>query len=137
MVGRGGFTLTARERENLRKYLTTGGFIVASPGCSNAEWDRAFRNELAVVFPDVKLTRIPMTHPIFSMVFKVPRLTLMHGGSTTLVEGLEINGRIVLVYSREGLNDARHAKGCCCCGGDQINEGEQVNVNLFTYALLY
>ena len=135
--GEGGFTLTAPERENLRKYLTTGGFIVASPGCSNADWNRSFRNELAVVFPDVKLTRIPMTHPIFSMVFKVPRLTLMHGGSTTLVEGLEIDGRLVLVYSREGLNDARHAKGCCCCGGDQINEGEQVNVNLLTYALLY
>ena len=135
--GEGGFTLNARERENLRRYLTTGGFIVASPGCSNADWDRAFRNELAVVFPDVKLTRIPMTHPIFSMVFKIPRLTLMHGGSTTLVEGLEIDGRIVLVYSREGLNDASHAKGCCCCGGDQINEGEQVNVNLLTYALLY
>ena len=54
---------------------------------------------------------------------------------TTL--SLTINGRVVLVYSREGLNDARNAKGCCCCGGDQINEGEQVNVNLITYALLF
>ena len=135
--GEGGFTLTARERENLRKYLTCGGFIVASPGCSNAGWDAAFRNELKIVFPDVPLKRIPMTHQIFSTVYKIPRLSLMHGGTTTLVEGLEINGRLVLVYSREGLNDARNAKGCCCCGGDQINEGELVNVNLFTYALLY
>ena len=100
-------------------------------------WDAAFRNELKIVFPDVPLKRIPMTHQIFSTVYKIPRLSLMHGGTTTLVEGLEINGRLVLVYSREGLNDARNAKGCCCCGGDQINEGELVNVNLFTYALLY
>ena len=135
--GEGGFRLSAHERENLRKYLTCGGFIVSSPGCSNAEWDASFRAEIKTVFPDVKLARIPMTHPIFSTVYNVPRLTLMHGGSTTLVEGLEINGRIVLVYSREGLNDARNAKGCCCCGGDQINEGELVNVNLFTYAMLY
>jgi hypothetical protein len=135
--GEGGFTLSARERENLKKYLMCGGFIVASPGCSNAQWDRAFRNEMQICFPETRLTRIPMTHTIFSTVYNVPRLTLMHGGTTTLVEGLEINGRIVLVYSREGLNDAKHAKGCCCCGGDQINESEQVNVNLFTYALLY
>lgn len=135
--GEGGFTLTARERENLRKYLTCGGFVVASPGCSNSGWDAAFRNELKIVFPDVPLKRIPMTHQIFSTVYKIPRLSLMHGGTTTLVEGLEIDGRLVLVYSREGLNDARNAKGCCCCGGDQINEGELVNVNLFTYALLY
>jgi hypothetical protein len=135
--GEGAFSLNARERENLRKYLTCGGFIVASPGCSNAQWDTAFRNEMKIIFPETPLRRIPMTHQIFSTVYKVPRLTLMHGGSTTLVEGLEIDGRLALVYSREGLNDARNAKGCCCCGGDQINEGEMVNVNLFAYALLY
>ena len=135
--GEGAFTLTAKERENLKKYLTTGGFIVSSPGCSNEDWDRSFRNEMKICFPDVPLKRIPMSDAIFSTVYSIPSLTLMHGGTTTQVEGLTINGRVVLVYSREGLNDARHAAGCCCCGGDQINEGEQVNVNLITYALLY
>jgi hypothetical protein len=135
--GEGNFALNAKERENLKKYLMSGGFIVASPGCSNADWDRSFRNELKICFPTVPFTPIPMDHTIFSTVYKIPRLTLMHGGSTTKVEGLTINGRVVLVYSREGLNDARNAKGCCCCGGDQINEGEQVNVNLITYALLF
>jgi hypothetical protein len=135
--GEGPFSLNPKERENLKKYLMSGGFIVASPGCSNADWDRSFRNELKICFPTVPFTHIPMDHTIFSTVYKIPRLTLMHGGSTTKVEGLTINGRVVLVYSREGLNDARNAKGCCCCGGDQINEGEQVNVNLITYALLF
>jgi hypothetical protein len=135
--GEGAFTLTPKERENLKKYLSHGGFIVSSPGCSNEDWDRSFRNEMKICFPDVALKKIPMDNPIFSLVFSVPQLTLMHGGTTTQVEGLTINGRVVLVYSREGLNDARHAEGCCCCSGDQINEGEQVNVNLITYALLY
>ena len=135
--GEGAFRLTSHERDNLYKYLTCGGFIVASPGCSNAEWDAAFRSELRQTFPETKLERIPMSHQIFSTVYQVPLLTLMHGGTAGLLEGLQINGRLVLVYSREGLNDARHAKGCCCCGGDQINEGERINVNLFAYALLY
>jgi hypothetical protein len=135
--GEGAFRLSEHERDNLRKYLTCGGFIVASPGCSNAEWDTSFRTELKQIFPDLKLERVPMTHQIFSTVYQVPRLTLMHGGTAGLLEGLQINGRLVLVYSREGLNDARHAKGCCCCGGDQINEGEMINTNLLAYALLY
>lgn len=135
--GEGAFTLQSHERENLQRYLKMGGFIVASPGCSNADWDRSFRNELKICFPDIPLQRVPMTHTIFSIVYNIPRLTLKHGGETTQVEALTINGRVALVYSREGLNDAMHAKGCCCCGGDQINEGEKVNVNLITYALLY
>ncbi len=135
--GEGAFRLSEQERNNLRKYLTCGGFIVASPGCSNAEWDASFRNELKQIFPQVNLERVPMTHQIFSTVYQVPHLTLMHGGTAGLLEGLQINGRLVLVYSREGLNDARHAKGCCCCGGDQINEGEMINTNLLAYALLY
>ena len=130
------FSLNAKERENLRKFLESGGFIVASPGCSNANWDRAFRNELKIVFPELPLVRIPMEHPIFSMVYKIPRLTLKKE-ATTQVEGLMLNGRLVLVYSREGLNDVQNAKGCCCCGGNQINESEKVNVNLITYVLLY
>ena len=133
--GEGAFQLTEKERENFKKYLELGGFVIASPGCSNDEWDMAFRKEIKTMFGD-RLKKIQMTHEIFSMVYKVPRLTLSHGG-TTLLEGISIDGRLVLVYSKDGLNDIRHAKGCCCCGGDQVNECERVNVNIFTYALLY
>src|SRR3954463_13430558 len=93
--GEGTFSLNTKERENLKKYLMSGGFIVASPGCSNADWDRSFRNELKICFPTLPFTHIPMDHTIFSTVYKIPRLTLMHGGSTTKVEGLTINGRVV------------------------------------------
>jgi hypothetical protein len=53
------------------------------------------------------------------------------------LEGLQINGRLVLVYSAEGLNDVEHAEGCCCCGGNEIQEPARVNVNVFTYAVVY
>ena len=53
------------------------------------------------------------------------------------LDGLEINGRLVLVYSKDGLNDVQHASGCCCCGGDEIQNPARVNVNVFTYAVLY
>ena len=134
--GEGAFDLTKRDRENLRKYLLNGGFILSSPGCSDPQWDSSMRKELKLIFPEYAVKKIPMTHPIFSIVHKIPRLTTHHGGET-FVEGLEINGRLVMVYSKDGLNDVGNAKGCCCCGGDMINESVHVNVNVFTYSLLY
>ena len=134
--GEGAFNFTEKDRANLARYLTCGGFLLASPGCSDKEWDRSFRNELKAILPDAKLVRIPMSHPVFSTVYQIPSLSLK-GGGTTLVEGVELNGRLVMIYSTEGLNDAKHAKGCCCCGGDMILESEQVNVNILMYALLH
>jgi hypothetical protein len=136
MSGNENFTFTPKERQMLRKYLTQGGFLMVSPGCSDEKWDKAFRQEMKVCFPEYALQKIPMTHPIFSMVNPIPRLTDKHGKPVVL-EGLEINGRLVLVYSKEGLNDVEHASGCCCCGGNEIKDPAKVNVNVFTYAVLY
>jgi hypothetical protein len=134
--GEDSFTLTQKERENLRKYLLHGGFILASPGCSDSKWNKSFRNEIKLCFPEYSLTKIPMSHPVFSVVNQLPRL-VDKGGKVALLEGLEINGRLVMIYSQEGLNDVANAKGCCCCGGNEIRDSAKVNVNIFTYSLLY
>ena len=136
MSGNENFTLTDKERKQLHKFLTQGGFLLVSPGCSDEKWDKSFRQEIKVCFPEYSLQPIPMTHPIFSIVNPISRLTEKHGTVVSL-EGLEINGRLVLVYSKEGLNDVEHASGCCCCGGDEIQDPARVNVNVFTYAVLY
>lgn len=133
--GTGSFKFSDKERENLKRYLSNGGFLLASPGCSDATWDKDFRKELKALMPDAPLTKLPMTHALFSTVFKIPSLSLK-GGGTALVEGMEINGRLVMIYSSEGLNDSHNAKGCCCCGGDMVLESEKVNVNMLIYALL-
>jgi len=136
MSGNENFALTQKEREQLRKFLTQGGFLLASPGCSDEKWDKSFRLEIKLCFPDYPLQKIPMTHPIFSVVNPISQLKEKHGKPVSL-EGLEINGRLTLVYSMEGLNDVEHASGCCCCGGNEIQDPARVNVNIFTYAVLY
>ena len=136
MSGNDNFSLSEKERGQLRKFLAQGGFLLVSPGCSDEKWDKSFRQELKVCFPDNALKRIPMSHPIFSIVHQIPRLTDKHGKLVAL-EGLELNGRLVLVYSKEGLNDVEHATGCCCCGGNEISNPVRVNVNVFTYAVVY
>jgi hypothetical protein len=134
--GEENFVLTKKERENLRKYLLGGGFILSSPGCSDPNWDTALRREMKLVFPEYNLLRLPMSHPVFSTVNQITRLTDKHG-APAFVEGMEVNGRLVMVYSKDGLNDVSNARGCCCCGGNMIEESVLVNVNVFTYALLY
>ncbi|HXP62673.1 MAG TPA: DUF4159 domain-containing protein [Dongiaceae bacterium] len=136
MSGNESFSLSERERNQARKFLAQGGFLLVSPGCSDDKWDRSFRQEIKVCFPDNALKRIPMTHPIFSIVHQIPRLTDKRGRVAAL-EGLELNGRLVLVYSKEGLNDVEHAVACCCCGGNEISNPVRVNVNVFTYAVVY
>jgi hypothetical protein len=138
MTGEGSFTLTAAQRNNLRNYLQRGGFLLASPGCSSSQWDASFRAEVQAIFPNMELKRIPMTHPIFHTVYDIDRLDTTHSGGDAYLEGLEIDGKIVLIYSHEGLNDtANSGPGCCCCGGNEVQNSRQVNANLLAYALTH
>jgi hypothetical protein len=137
MTGEGAFTLTAAQRDNLRDYLTGGGFLVASAGCSSEPWTQSFRREIARVFPDVKLTRLDMSHPIFHTIHEIKELRTKRR-TRNFLEGLEIDGKIVLIFSSDGLNDTAYAGGgCCCCGGDEIRNAREVNANLLGYALTH
>jgi hypothetical protein len=137
ITGEQDFRFTARDRENLKKYLESGGFLLASAGCSNKNWDESFRREIKTIFGDNKMEKIPMDHPVFRTVFKVEKLNLTHGGEPARLEGLTINDKLVMIYSPHGLNDTAHTEGCCCCGGNEIANSMEVNVNILVYALLY
>src|SRR5687768_10289164 len=63
MTGEGSFELTDGERENLRQFLDSGGFLLSSAGCSSPEWDRAFRREMAALFDEQALEPLGMDHP--------------------------------------------------------------------------
>jgi len=137
MTGEGAFKLLEKERQVLKSYLTRGGFLLASAGCSSKEWDRSFRQEILKIFPDKKMQNITLAHPIFHSVFDISQIKLKKGGKTHL-EGLVIDGKIVMIYSSEGLNDTGNSgKNCCCCGGNEIKNSQEINVNIFTYALTH
>jgi len=136
MTGEGSFELTDAERQNLRQFVDRGGFLLASAGCSSADWNRSFRHEMAAVFPEQPLTPIGMDHPLFDTVYHIDRLRAKHGTPRPL-EGITIGGRLGVVYSQDGLNDTAHTQGCCCCGGNEITNSVEVNVNILAYALIF
>jgi hypothetical protein len=187
MTGESRFFLTKKERENMKKYLKSGGFLLASAGCSNKEWDKCFRREMKIIYSDKTVVRsadgksvaeaaetkaaknatavtdkkdgkvspiekgktakkdakirglkkIKMDHPLFKTVAEIKKLKLHHAAADALLEGVEEDGKLVVIYSPHGLNDTAHTEGCCCCGGNEIENSLAVNINIFVYALLH
>jgi len=139
MTGESDFHLNRKESDNLKSYLSKGGFMLVSAGCSSKSFRTAFLREIKRVFGTNALKPIPMDHVLFRTVYKIGKLELTHGASAVKPEllGLELNGKIVLVFSPHGLNDTAHTKGCCCCGGNEIRNAIKINVNILTYALMH
>lgn len=134
MTGEGAFSLTDEERANLALYLEKGGFLLASAGCSSKDWGDSFLREMAQIFPDRSLEKVAMDHAIFRTVFDVQRLDTKEQDAHLF--GLTMGGKIVVIYSPDGLNDTSTMHGCCCCGGNEIKNARKVNANILVYALL-
>ena len=79
-----------------------------------------------------------MTHPLFRTVNKIKKLNIKSKTATKVqLEGLTLNGKLVMVYSPHGLNNTANTKGCCCCGGNEILNALDINVNVLVYAILH
>ncbi len=140
MTGSGSFVLTAAQRDNMRRYLERGGFIVASASCSDKKWVASLRGEIGTIFPDNPMVKLEADHPIFHSVYDITTSKYKKRGMEQLphLEGLEIDGRVVLIFSPDGLNDTENAgPNCCCCGGNEVKEAKRLNVNILAYALTH
>ncbi len=137
MTGEGEFTLTKKERTNLKKYLESGGFLLASASCSSEKWADAFERELKRILGKDALKEIDMKHAIFKTVFTIKSLDTSKSNKKSLLKGYSYNKKLVMAYTRDGLNDTANADGCCCCGGDEIRNAVQVNANILAYSLLH
>lgn len=70
--GEGGFpALGSAEVENLRRYLTFGGFMLAdaNDGSDGDGFDASFRREMARVLPQSPLAELPGDHVVFKSFF--------------------------------------------------------------------
>ncbi len=135
MNGQNDFTLPSVERELLKRYFDGGGFLLASAGCSSEQWSAAFRRELQAVLGADCFTPVGLDHPLFHTLFDLGTLELKHGGTPTF-EGIVRDGRLVCLFSKEGLNDTEHTQGCCCCGGNEVRQAEEVVADALVYALV-
>ena len=135
-TGHGTIRFSDREAARLRAYLLAGGFLHVD---DNYGLDESFRAAVKRIFPDRELVDVPLSHPIYHIVYDFPRgLPKIHEHDAKPARGLGIfvGDRLVLFYSYEsdlgnGWEDAKTY-------GDPPALHEQalrMGVNLFAYAV--
>lgn len=70
-VGELGFR--PEEAAAMRDYLLKGGLLWADDFWGTPSWN-AFASELYKVLPEFEIVELPMDHPLFSLVYHVPRI---------------------------------------------------------------
>jgi len=105
MTGHGNIFFSDNDVENIRSYLTAGGFIHVS---DNYGMDPYIRREMKKVFPELSFQEIPYTHPIYNQTYAFTKLPKIHehDGKPPQGFGIFYKGRLVCFYDYESdLND--------------------------------
>lgn len=101
MTGHGNVDFSSDEAENLRNYLTSGGFLHID---DNYGLDAYVRLEMKKVFPELEFIELPFEHPVFRQKFKfdngLPKIH-KHDGNPPQGFGLIYEGKLVCFYSYE------------------------------------
>lgn len=100
MTGHGNVFFTDEDAENLRDYLTSGGFLHVS---DNYGIDPYLRKELKKVFPTIDLLEVPYDHPIYNQTYSFDKLPKIHEHDGKQAQGFGIfyKGRMVCFYDYE------------------------------------
>lgn len=101
MTGHGNVIFSATDADNLRSYLTGGGFLHID---DNYGMDPFIRPQLKRIFPELDLVELPPSHPIFHQKYDFPGglpKIHEHDGKPAQAFGLFYNGRLVVLYTYE------------------------------------
>ena len=101
MTGHGNVVFSPSDQENLRNYLTSGGFLHID---DNYGMNQYIRGEVKKLFPNNDLIEIPANHAIFQKpnLFPagIPKIH-EHNGKRPQAFGVFIDNRLVLLYTYE------------------------------------
>lgn len=101
MTGHGNVVFSDQEAENLRNYLSSGGFLHID---DNYGMDKYIRKEIKKIFPNNNLVEIPSSHILFQKPFLfssgLPKIH-EHDGARPQAYGIFIENKLVLLYTFE------------------------------------
>ncbi len=150
MHGRKNFQLSDEEKNKLLAYLSNGGFLFADACCGSSQFDDSFR-ELVLKLYNKPLEKIPGTHELHNMQLGYDirsvtrRLPARDAGGSSLatsesvgeaiLEGIQIDGKYVIVYSKYDLSCALERQASTACAGYASEDAAKIGVNLVLYGL--
>ena len=101
MTGHGNVVFSAKEAENLRNYLLSGGFLHID---DNYNFDKTFFKEIKKVFPEKEWVVLPIEHEIFNIYYKfnegLPKIH-KHDNKKPQALGLFHNNKMIALYALE------------------------------------
>ncbi|MGB5243003.1 MAG: DUF4159 domain-containing protein [Lutimonas sp.] len=134
MTGHGNVLFSDKAAENLRSYLTSGGFLHVS---DNYGIDLALKREMKKVFPELDFIELPMDHPIYHQKFDFKQLPKVHEHDNKPPKGLGLifEGRLVCFYDFESdLSDGWENKEVHNDSDELRLEALKMGANIVSYA---
>jgi hypothetical protein len=137
LTGHGNITLSDAEVARLREYLARGGFLHID---DNYGLDEHIRRELKKVYPDRELVDVPVSHPIYHVVYDFPKglpKVHEHDGKPARGFGIFLGNRLAVYYTwSTDLGNGWEDLGTYPTDPPEIHEQAlRMGVNLFTYAV--
>lgn len=152
MHGRHRFALPAAQQNALRDYLGRGGVLLADACCGSKNFDRGFRDLIKQLYPGKELVQIPADHELFSEAIGheikqtrrrrlVPSvrdatLEIKEEVGPPYLEGIEIDGRFAVIYSRYDISCALEHQASLSCDGYVEEDAARLAINCVLYAML-
>ena len=136
VTGHGNIRFSEDEIARLREFLTRGGFLHVD---DNYGLDSSFRREIKRVFPDRPLVDVPLSHPVYHIVYAFPKGVPKiheHDGKPAQGLGIFMGDRLAVYYSYQtdlgdGWEDPEVHKD-----PPELHEAAiRMGVNLFVYAV--
>ena len=138
MTGHGNVHWSDADLVTLRRYLLQGGFLHAD---DNYGMDQSIRRELTRLFPDHPLVEVPLDHPIYHLVYDLPKgipKIHVHDGKPAQGFGIFLNGRLAVYYSYQSdLGDGWEDPEVHHDTPEKREAALRMGVNLFAYAVGY
>ena len=108
-TGHNAFAFTPSERQRLREYVLSGGFILFDTCCGRQGFADSVRKELAEIFPERRLAKLASDHPLYRCYYDVPLVRYTPGSGISgmaapPLEGIDIGCRTAVVFSPYDLS---------------------------------
>jgi hypothetical protein len=138
MNGHNNFVLSEEELQNLRTYLSHGGFIMASGCCTNPDFPKAWRREFSRLFPGEPVKKLSYDHLIYRSFYQIGKVKSLDDGHEIQLEGVFHDGNLVAIMCEDGLCCAFSANNSCNRGhGISPEDGQKIALNIAVYALTH
>ncbi|MBI3855162.1 MAG: DUF4159 domain-containing protein [Planctomycetes bacterium] len=142
VTGHAAFAWTKEDAENLRSYLRKGGFLLAESCCGNTAFDRSFREFMKAVFPESKLSVLPLDHRVYTFgrdPRQIQYREIVRKENPDLtgpsLEGITTEGNTVVFYSKFSLGCSIEDHPCVECRGYTRNGAIDLVTRVFLAGL--